>query len=110
MPSRGQYWKEGGLLNASVINADVKDGTLTNAKLVNSTIQSGKISFFKSAEITGDGSEQDTAHSLGRTPALVLIIPTKVNAETHTFVTGTANGTVCKTTVSTGSKYIVIAL
>ena len=83
---------------------------IDNADLTASTIQAGKISYFKSTEQTGTGTEQSIAHGLGRTPALVLVIPTKVMLAADTFVTGVADGTNAKATVSTNSKYIVIAL
>lgn len=83
---------------------------IDNDDLTNSTLQAGKMSFFKSTEQTGTGAEQSIAHGLGRTPVLVLVIPTKVQLATDTFVTGVADGTNVKATVSLNSKYIVVAL
>lgn len=85
--------------------------SIVNGDLVNSTIQSGKISYFKSTEQTGSGSEQDVAHGLGRTPALVLVIPTSSSEATaYAFAEGTHDGTNAKVTATNGAKYIVLAL
>lgn len=103
---------EGGYVDATVIAADVKDATLTNAKFVNSTIQSGKISFFKSTEQTGTGSEQNIAHGLGRTPSLVWVSSSDDNGVTGaiTLTEGTHDSTNVKVTATTSAKYKVLAL
>ncbi len=84
---------------------------IDNADITNSTIQAGKISFFESTEQTGTGAEQSIAHGLGRTPALVILIPTKVVViGDDTFVKGVADGTNVKATVTLNAKYIIVAL
>lgn len=100
---------EGGLSDSIVVNADVKNATLTNDKLVNSTIQAGKISYFKSTEQVGNGSEQDIAHGLGRVPSLVIVQPTELTG-IGSIVEGTHDGTNVKVTAVSGDKYKVIAL
>lgn len=73
-------------------------------------IQASNLSFFLSAEITGTGANINTAHGLGRTPALVLLIPSKVATAGDTFVKGTVDGTNVGATVTTGSKYFIFAI
>jgi hypothetical protein len=111
MPSRGAYWKQGGLVNSTVTSADIVDLTVTNEDIANSTIQANKISYFKSTEQTGDGTEQSIAHGLGRVPALVIVVPTNSSDTTaYTFVEGTHTSTNVLVTATTGAKYKVIAL
>jgi hypothetical protein len=64
---------------------------------------------FLSAEITGNGSSQDTAHGLGATPTLVFAIPSDLSGGAYTVAYGTHDGTNCKVTVTTGEKYRVVA-
>lgn len=90
----------GGLVDATVVNADH----------ANSSIQASKLSYYKSAEQTGTASEQTVSHGLSRTPALVIVIPTKVATAGDTFVEGVHTSTLVKVTASTGSKFIVVAL
>ena len=59
MPSRGQHWKIGGLV----------DGTVTGADIKNATIEAVDIGLFVSAEQVGTGSAQNIAHGLGATPS-----------------------------------------
>lgn len=94
----------------AVGTSELATDAVTNIKILNSTVQSEKISYFKSTEQTGNGSEQSIAHGLARTPGLVIITPSAVASATDTFVTGTADGTNVKATVSTGAKYYFIAL
>lgn len=83
---------------------------IENADLANSTLQAGKISYFKSTEQTGNGSEQDVAHGLGRTPSLVLVIPSEATGGTDDYAEGTHDGTNVKVTATSGAKYKVLAL
>jgi hypothetical protein len=89
----------GGLVDQTVVNADI----------ALASIQANKISYFKSTEITGTGSEVDTAHGLGRTPALVIVIPTEVTG-IGSYIEGTHDATNAKVTCVSGDKYVVIAL
>ncbi len=91
----------GGLVDGTVINADIAAGS----------IQANKLDFFKSAPITGNGSEQDTAHGLNRTPTLVLVFTQDMGAVADiNIVEGTHDGTDCKVTVETGVIYTIFAL
>jgi len=111
MPNRYKRDSAGNIVPKSLTTVGgIENSIVVNADLANSTIQSGKISFFKSTEQTGTGSEQTVAHGLARTPALVLVIPSAVASGTDTFVTGTADGTNVKATVATGAKYYFLAL
>lgn len=99
MPGRGQPWKEDGLVDDTVVSADVKD----------SSLQSEDLSVFKSAEITGTGSEQDIAHGLGRTPALIWW-SISLQGDTDTVVEGTHDGTDVKLNFPATTKLFVFAL
>jgi len=84
-------------------------------------IESKALDFFKSAEQTGTGSEQDIAHGLkdadgnGRTPLLVWTEITSLNADAAgnvTIVQGTHDTTNVKVTAENDAdfKYIVYAI
>jgi len=94
------------LLNSSNIPAD----TIIQTDIANGSITSEKISVFKSDEITSDGSAQSTAHGLGRTPSLVIVIPSDVSGVAAVYTEGTHTSTNCIVTVTTGNKYKIIAL
>lgn len=64
---------------------------------------------FLSAEVTGNGSEQDTAHGLGAAPSLVFVVPSELTGGAFTVAYGTHDGTNTKTTVTAGEKYRVVA-
>lgn len=86
------------------------DGSVDNAHIAGSTIEAGKISFFQSAEITGTGSEADTAHGLGRTPAVVIAYITQKDTTTaFDLVEGVHDGTNIKVNVATTAKYKIVA-
>lgn len=93
-----------------LVPSAINDATIVNADLVNSTIQSGKISYFKSTEQTGNGSEQDVAHGLGRTPSLVMVIASELTGGADDIAEGTHDGTNVKVTATSGVKYKVVAL
>ncbi len=88
----------------------ITDSTVVNADIANSTIQAGKISFFKSTEQTGTGSEQNIAHGLGRTPALVIVFPTEGDGNAFDIAEGTHDSTNIKITTGAAVKFKVIAL
>jgi len=91
MPGRGAWWIKGELLDKTVIGDDVDS--------------------FKSAEITGTGSVQNTAHGLGRTPNIVHVYPTEDTgvAGTLDLLEGTHDGTNIIVTAPTTLKYKIIA-
>ena len=100
MPSRGNFWKEGGLNDCTVTGADIKDAT----------IKAVDMAIFVSPEQTGNGSAQNVAHGLGVAPSKVLIAPTEFGANVAVDVaegTHTTTNVVC--TVSNGVKYKVLA-
>lgn len=67
--------------------------------------------FFKSTEITGTGSAQNTAHGLSSTPSLVWASVTEDPAGSGFDVAeGTHDSTDCVFTVTSGVKYKVYAL
>jgi hypothetical protein len=83
--------------------ADFKRGVVTARAL----------KFFKSTEQTGNGSAQSIAHGLGVVPGLVLIIPTDTAPATtgaYTMTEGVHTGTNVVVTVTTGKKYVVLAI
>lgn len=87
------------------------DATVVNADIANSSVEAGKLDYFLSSEITGTGAEADTAHGLGRTPALVLVIPTEnTTGNTLNIAEGTHDGTNVKVTAPATMKYKVFAL
>lgn len=63
--------------------------------------------YFMSAEQTGDGSEQDVAHGLKRTPVVVKVIVTEESSGDFDVAEGTHDSTNCKVTVTNGVKYKV---
>ena len=64
---------------------------------------------FLSAEITGNGSAQSTAHGLATVPALVFAIPSNMTAGAFVVAYGTHTDTNAIVTVTNGEKYRVIA-
>jgi hypothetical protein len=64
---------------------------------------------FVSTEQTGNAAQQDIAHGLGSTPRWWFVEVTATASGANTFVKGTADGTNCPVTATTGSKYRVIA-
>jgi hypothetical protein len=64
---------------------------------------------FLSAEVTGNGSAQSTAHGLGTVPTLVFAIPSNQTAGAFVVTYGTHTTTNAVVTVTNGEKYQVIA-
>jgi hypothetical protein len=67
---------------------------------------------FVSTELTGTGSAQNVAHSLGVVPAAVAIIPTDTAPATvgaYTAVEGAHTATNVVVTVTSGKKFKVLA-
>ena len=64
---------------------------------------------FLSAEITGDGSAQSTAHSLATVPTLVFAIPSDITGGAFAVAYGTHTDTNAIATVTTGEKYRIVA-
>ena len=72
----------------------------------------GGLRVFVSAEVTANGSAQNTAHGLGVIPFAVLAIPTDTAPSTageFTVAAGSHDATNCVFTVTNGKKYKVIA-
>lgn len=68
---------------------------------------------FQSAELTGTGSAQNSAHGLGVVPRIVAVIPTDTSvAVVGVFVVtyGTHTTTNAVVTVTSGKKFMVIAI
>ncbi len=100
-----------GQFAAGVVDATaLASGSVVNAKLGAAAVTATKVSFFKSTEQTGNGSEQNVAHGLVTTPGLVMVVPTKVATAGDTFVEGTHDTTNVKVTAGVGAKFIVIAI
>ena len=87
----------------------LEHGKIDNANITASTIQAGAIHFYKSGVLTGSGTEQSTAHGLGRTPALVLILMQE-GGVTGAVTEGTHDGTSVLVTVASGMDYKIVAL
>lgn len=64
---------------------------------------------FLSAEITGDGSAQSTAHGLATVPTLVFAVPSDITGGAFAVAYGTHTSTNAIVTVTTGEKYRVVA-
>lgn len=69
-----------------------------------------KATVFVSAEITGTGSSQSTAHSLSTAPSLAFIIPSDLTGGAFTVTYGTNTTANCVGTVTSGEKYRWIAI
>ena len=78
---------------------------------LDATLKSETASCFKSTVITGNGSAQNTAHGLGRTPAkvLVMIYGSPATYSALTVTEGTHTTTNCVVTVTTSWKYVIFA-
>jgi|APSaa5957512493_1039668.scaffolds.fasta_scaffold144023_1 hypothetical protein len=97
------------MANNAIDSAEIVTGAVDNAHLANSTIEAGKIDFFKSGTLTGTGTAQSTAHSLGRTPTLVLVLMQE-GGVTGAVTEGVHDGTNCIVTVASGMDYKIVAL
>lgn len=64
---------------------------------------------FLSAEITGNGSAQSTAHGLATVPTLVFAVPSDITGGAFTVAYGTHTTTNAIVTVTNGEKYRVVA-
>lgn len=64
---------------------------------------------FLSAEITGNGSAQSTAHGLATVPTLVFAVPSDITGGAFAVAYGTHTSTNAIVTVTTGEKYRVVA-
>jgi hypothetical protein len=91
---------EGALPDSIVVNADIKA----------SSIQGSKLDFFLSAEQTGNGAPQPIAHGLGRTPSIVLVIPSDITGNPATITEGIHDATSCIVTATATLRYKVFAL
>jgi hypothetical protein len=64
---------------------------------------------FLSAEVTGNGSAQSTAHGLATIPTLVFAIPSNMTAGAFVVAYGTHTTTDAVVTVTNGEKYRIVA-
>jgi hypothetical protein len=64
---------------------------------------------FLSAEVTGNGSAQSTAHGLATIPTLVFAIPSNLTAGAFVVAYGTHTTTDAVVTVTNGEKYRIVA-
>lgn len=100
-----------GVLVPKILIGGLPDGIVVNADIASASLQASKLDYFLSAETTGTGSEQDIAHGLGRTPALVLVTITQKDTTTAVQITeGTHDGTNVKVDCPTTAKFKVFAL
>jgi len=115
--------------SASIINGEIVSGDISATADIAGTqlaaaanivgtqlsataaIVSGQVDFFQSAEITGSGAVQNTAHGLGRTPSLVIVYVTEDTglAGTIDLLEGAHDGTNVIVTAPTTVKYKIIA-
>lgn len=63
-----------------------------------------------SAEVTGNGSAQSTAHTLGAVPSVVIAIPSDLTGGAFTVVYGTHTSTNSIATVTSGEKYRLLSI
>lgn len=69
-----------------------------------------KASVEVSAEVTGTGSSQSTAHSLATVPTLAFIIPSNLSGGVFVVVYGTNTTSNLVATVTSGEKYRWVAI
>jgi hypothetical protein len=101
MPSRGRYWKTGGL----------KDSTVTSADIANATIKAEDTKIFVSAVLVGTGSAQSFNHGLGATPTKTIVGVINFGASVAVdIVEGTHTSTNCIVTATSGIKYKIWAM
>lgn len=92
-------------------NTSGSSGSCTgNSATASEATQIATGSIFKSAEVTGDGNPQNTAHGLGATPRLVWAVFTEIGTDGADIAEGTHDGTNCIFTVTNGAKYKVYAI
>lgn len=72
-------------------------------------IQNAPKAPFQSAPITGNGSAQSTAHSLGVVPSRVVVSLIETTADANVLTPGAHDSTNCIVTATTGAKYVITA-
>lgn len=90
--------------------ASALTGDATARVLLNETMPGG---IFQSAEQTGTGSSQNVAHGLGVVPRGVIVYPTDLTPTTlgsYVVTLGSHTSTNVVLTVTSGKKFIVIAI
>jgi len=91
MPSRGQHWKRGGLVDGTVVADD--------------------IDMFVSAVLTGTGSAQTFNHGLSGVPSITFLSVINFGANVAVdVVEGTHTATDCVVTATSGVKYQILAI
>jgi hypothetical protein len=111
MPNRLVRDANGNLNPKNTVGGYV-DGTVVNADVADSSIRAGKLDYFLSGEITGTAGALQTAHGLGRVPALVLVIPTEDTgvAGTLSIVEGSHDATDVIVTAPATLKFKIFAI
>ncbi len=93
-----------------VNSTNIPASTVIQADILAGSIQGDRIDVFKSAEITGTGSNVDTAHGLGHTPTIVIVTITENDGTAVDIVQGTHDATNVKVTVPDSAiKYTIVA-
>lgn len=94
--------------------AMIKDGIFaadatSRAKFADGFVTKAKAKVFVSAEVTGNGTAQSTAHGLAAVPAAVLVAITLALAGECSVSEGTHTSTNVIVTATTGAKYKIFA-
>jgi len=79
--------------DGTIVGAKLDDLTVTAGKLADDAVQGRTVDFFKSTVTTGNGSNQQIAHGLGRLPTFVIVIPQTSSATGVSVVEGTHDST-----------------
>ena len=91
-------------------STNIPASTVIQADILASSIQGDRLDVFVSAEITGTGSEANTAHSLGHTPTVVIVYLTQKDTTTaFDIVEGTHDATNIKVDCEATAKYKIVA-
>lgn len=89
-----------------VLNAGAQ--TIAGTKTFSSTTLTSAV--FLSAEVTGNGSAQSTAHGLAVVPSVVIAIPSDLTGGAFAVVYGTHTTTNAVVTATNGEKYKVLCI
>jgi hypothetical protein len=92
-----------------IVEADIGPGAVTTTELADTSVTAAKVDYFKSGTLTGTATAQSTAHGLGRTPALVLVLMQE-GGVTGQVTEGAHDGTNVIVTAPVGMDYVVVAL
>lgn len=108
----GVLLKDGAVATDTISEATATSGVTVDGCLIKDgrAAALATAAMFLSAEVTGNGSSQDTAHGLGATPTICIAIPSDLSGGAFTVVPGTHDSTNAKFTVTNGEKYKVLAI